>query len=120
MLQTVLEVLQAKGVVSTSNIPMKPHEHDLTGGVQVLVVPRGTRGGTSPDFVIYDNVVSPDGRTLIQKPGKAYHGMVRDGELRFETQRVDNDLPFGVIGRYPVDYYLANRSFVDNLESKSA
>jgi hypothetical protein len=99
---------------------MKPHEYDLTGGVPVLDVPRGTRG-TSPDFVIYDNVVSPDGKTLIQKPGKAYHGRVSDGdgELKFEIQRVDNDLPFGVIGRYSADYYLANRSFVDNLESKS-
>ena len=113
----VLAVLQARGVLSPDKKPMKPGESDLTGGVPIIDIPRVAMIGGS-DFIIYDNVTSPDGRTLIQGQGKAYHGNVRDGELQFEVQRIGDDFPFGVIEKYPCDYYLANKGFVSGLESR--
>ncbi|HLC61256.1 MAG TPA: hypothetical protein VJJ52_07565 [Candidatus Nanoarchaeia archaeon] len=117
MSQPVLSVLQEKGAVSSIKEPMEPAQYDLRSGVPIIDIPRGTRGTTS-DFIIYDNVTSPDGRVLIQGTGRAYHGIVVNGEIRFEVQKIGSNLPFGVIGRYPDDYYLANREFVSDLESR--
>lgn len=116
MSQPVLSVLQVKEALSVDKKPMKPHESDLTGGVPIIDIPK--MRGIDSDFIIYDNVTSPDGRTLIQGPGRAYHGIVREGELQFEVQRINSDLPFGLIERYPSDYYLASRDFVKDLESR--
>jgi hypothetical protein len=113
----VLAVLQARGALSPDKKPMRPGEYDLTGGVPIIDIPRVAMVAGS-NFVIYDNVTSPDGRTLIQGTGKAYHGRIRDGELQFETQRIGEDFPLGVIEKYPNDYYLANRDFVSGLESR--
>jgi hypothetical protein len=114
---SVLSVLQKSAAVSADKEPMKPNQYDLTGGVPIIDIPRGTRG-VSPDFVIYDNATSPDSRILIQGRGNVYYGVVRDDELEFEVQKITDTLPFGVIGVYPDDYYIANRAFVDSLETR--
>ena len=112
----VLDVLKDKGALARDESPMRPGEYDLTGGVPIIDVPR-TRNYSGPDFTIYDNVTSPDGRTLVQGHGIGYYCTERDGKLEIETRRFDSDHPFGLIGLYPNDYYTANREFVDQLKA---
>jgi len=119
MSQRMIDILKAQGAMSADKTLMKAGEHDLTMGVPVIDVPRRESVGGEADFVIYDSVTSPDGRTLIQGHGNAYHGMVLEGDkLRFEVQKIEANHQFGVIGFYPKDYFLANRQFVDDLRRR--
>ena len=116
MSQSLLEILQQKQALGIDKKPMKPREYDLTGGVPIIEIPRGTVNPS--DFIIYDNVTSPNGVILIQGQGKVYHGRVDDSELKFEVQKIESNHPFGAIGLDKSDYYTANRQFVESLSSR--
>lgn len=109
--------LKEKGIILSDASPMKAGQYDLSHGVPIIVVPR--KPEVLCDFMIYDNVTSPDGRVLIQGTGTQYAVSVRNGEIHVDDRRtVEEDLPFGVIGVYPKDYYMANRQFIRDLESR--
>ena len=117
MSQPILSVLQEEGVVSADQEPMQLSEFNLMGGVPIVDITKNYRG-SGAECVIYDNVTSPDGRILMQGPGYAYFGQRVAGELEFEVQKIDDSKPFGAIGIYESDYYLAGRTFVDDLKTK--
>ena len=117
MSQSILAVLKGKGVVLPDAQPMKPSQYDLRGGVSIIDISRNPRAAPY-DFMVYDNVTSPDGRTLVQGKGTQYAVSVRDGRLQVEDRKkIEEDLPFGVIGAYPNDYYMSSRLFISDLEA---
>ena len=113
----ILKVLKEKEIILPNAEPMVRGQYDLRGGVPIIDILRYPRGAQY-DFMFYDNVTSPNGITLIQGKGTQFAVSVRDGRLQVEDRRkTEEDLPFGVIGIYPHDYYMSNRQFINDLES---
>jgi len=116
MTQSVLTFLQKKGIIPTDE-PMKPSQYDLRGGVPIIDISRNPRDQPF-GFMLYSNVTSPDGRTLIQNEGTQYAVSINEDELQVvDNRKVKESLPFGLIGVHQHDYYLADRELVNKLES---
>ena len=116
MKKSISDLLKESKIIFPNAEPMKPSQYNLRGGVPIIDISRNPRGDQY-DFMVYDNVTSPDGKTLVQGIGTRYAVSIREGRLQVEGNgKNDVDLPFGVIGMYPSDYYMSSRQFISDLE----